>query len=127
MAKRLKGTARIKAAFLDELARTANVTRASALVGVTPRCAYLWRQADEAFAAAWAEAVELGTNALEDEAVRRAFEGTERPVFQGGRLVGHERIFSDNLLALLLKARRPEAYKDRQPVHPGSARSDFNG
>jgi hypothetical protein len=33
------------------------------------------RKADEAFVAAWDEAVEVGTDLLEDEALRRAKDG----------------------------------------------------
>jgi hypothetical protein len=34
-------------------------------------------------------------------------------VFQGGKNVGTERVYSDRLLELLLKARRPAKYRER--------------
>jgi hypothetical protein len=52
---------------------------------------------------------------LEDEAVRRAYEGVERPVFQGGKQVGVVREYSDTLLIFLLKALRPEKYRGVVP------------
>ena len=55
----------------------------------------------------------MGTDALEDEALRRAFHGSERPVFQGKELVGYVRDYSDTLLIFMLKARRPEKYRER--------------
>lgn len=53
----------------------------------------LFRCAD-AFAAEWDEAVDEGTDVLEDVAFRRAVDG------------------SDRLLIFLLKARRPEKFRD---------------
>ncbi len=47
------------------------------------------------------------------EAVRRAVEGTEKPVYQQGRLVGHVQEYSDTLLIFLLKGRRPEKYGEK--------------
>ena len=44
---------------------------------------------------------------LEAEAYRRAVEGVERPVYQGGRLVGTVREYSDSLLTIMLRARHP--------------------
>ena len=62
-------------AFLAYLATSANVTSSAAAAGLARRSVYEWRAADPDFAAAWQAAQELGTDALEDEAVRRAAEG----------------------------------------------------
>ena len=50
---------------------------------------------------------------LEDEARRRALQGVEKPVFREGRQVGTVTEYSDTLLIFLLKARRPEKFRDR--------------
>ena len=71
---------------------------------------------DERFRARMDEAREVFVDSLEEEVDRRAFEGVERPVFQGGKLVGHVREFSDRLAELRLKALRPEKYADRRAV-----------
>jgi hypothetical protein len=71
------------------------------------------RAADEAFARAWEDALEQGTDSLEDEARRRALQGVEKPVFREGRQVGTVTEYSDTLLIFLLKARRPEKFRDR--------------
>jgi hypothetical protein len=47
---------------------------------------------------------------LEDEAFRRAVTGVDKPVFQKGECVGFIREYSDNLLTLLLRCRRPEVF-----------------
>lgn len=78
------------------------------------------RSSDDDFTRAWDEAIEGGTDRLEDEAFRRAHDGVAEPVISGGRQVVDAegaplvvRRYSDNLLVTLLKARRPERFKDR--------------
>lgn len=110
-----------KARFLAHLAETANVTAACKKARITRSAAYEWRNLDEEFAKAWEAAVDRGTDALEDEGVRRAFEGTLKPVYQQGRKVGTVREYSDTLLIFMLKGRRPEKFKDRvASEHTGS-------
>ncbi len=52
----------------------------------------------------------MGADALEDEAMRRAIDGVEKPVFRGGEVVGHVRDYSDSMLMFLLKSRKPEVF-----------------
>jgi phage terminase small subunit len=79
-------------AFLDALASCGQVTQAARAAGISPKTAYRWRQAYPALAPRWAAALDQGLDSLEDEAVRRAFEG------------------SDRLLMFVLNRRRPEVY-----------------
>ncbi len=44
---------------------------------------------------------------------RRALVGTEKPLFHKGNQIGNVPVFSDPLLMFLLKAKRPEVYRDR--------------
>jgi hypothetical protein len=83
-----------RAAFLEALARSANVTGACELVGVSRAAVYEWRDGDPEFAAEWDAAVSRGLDGLEDLAVERAKAG------------------SDMLLIFLLKAHRPERYRE---------------
>lgn len=78
-----------------------------------------WRMSDPAFSAAMAAAVALSTETLEDEAIRRAFEGVERPVLHKGRIITQTREFSDQLLMFLLRGRHPEKYGNK-PQHTPS-------
>ena len=103
-------------AFLDALAESANVTWACKAAKIPRRTAYEWREADPKFAKAWEEAVDLGTDALEDEAIRRGHAGVDKPVYQGGEKVGVVREYSDTLLIFMLKARRPEKFKERAQI-----------
>src|SRR5690606_18484748 len=74
---------------------------------------YRLRKEDPDFAAAWDEAMEQASDALEVEARRRAIEGWDEPVFYQGMETGMVRKFSDTLLIFLLKGARPEKYRDR--------------
>lgn len=97
--------------FLVSLASYGNVTAAASAAGVSRGFAYESRHDDPAFASDWDAALDIGTSALEDEARRRAFEGVEKPIYQGGSLVGQVQEYSDTLLIFLLKAHRPK-YRD---------------
>lgn len=109
--------------FLLALAETAHVGRAVEACGVPVQTIYNWKGRAsakpratgkvEGFSEAWEAALELGTDRLEDEAVRRGVHGTLKPVYQGGKKVGDVREFSDILLIFMLKARRPERFKER--------------
>jgi AcrR family transcriptional regulator len=106
--------------FLKSLAGLGLVTAACADAGVPRRTVYDWRDLDEAFRAAWDDAIDQATELLEREARRRAYTGVLKPVFQGGRKVGEVREYSDVLLIFTLKALRPEKYRDRSHVtHQG--------
>jgi hypothetical protein len=98
--------------FLEALSAGWSTRHAAGLAGRSHQRFYDLRERDEAFASAWDESVELGTKRLEDEAIRRAAEGWEEPVYQKGELVGHVRRYSDQLLMFLLRGRRPGVYRD---------------
>jgi len=116
MARTEKREAAERERFLTALSETASVTKACELARLPRRTVYNWRRTDQGFAQAWEAALDMGTDALEDEAIRRAYHGTGRPVFQGKELVGHVRDYSDTLLIFMLKARRPNKYRDRAPM-----------
>lgn len=114
---RTSRTRKKRNAFLESLIQTGgNVSRACGLVGMARQRVYEWRASDADFAAAWDEAVEAGTDELEEEARRRAFEGIEEPVFYKGSVCGTIRNYSDTLMIFLLKGRRPHKYRDYHEV-----------
>lgn len=102
-----------QAAFLEALAEGLTISGAAKQAGVPRRTVYNWRDADPDFAKAWIEAEDAGADRLEDEALRRAVSGLVEPVYYGGKEVGEVRKYSDTLLVFLLKARRPDKYRDR--------------
>ncbi|MDE1971163.1 MAG: terminase [Patescibacteria group bacterium] len=106
-----------KALFLQSLAETCQVSKSCDVAGVHRTMAYKWRQKDEAFAEGWLEAEQIGLTVMEDEAYRRAFVGTLKPVFYKGEKCGAVREYSDALTALLLKARAPAKYRDNSSIN----------
>lgn len=127
-ARHAKGSTEWKPAFLAALGEHGMVTAACREVGIGRRTAYDARQADEEFALAWADVNEISIEKMEREAMRRAVEGVERDVFYQGEAVGRERHYSDTLLIFLLKAGRPDVYRERVDVkHSGRVEHDLAG
>jgi len=106
-------TPKKRARFLEALAETCHVSKSCEITQISRQTAYRWRKDDVEFAAQWSNALEMGSDLLEEEAIRRAKDGVRRPVFQGGLLVGHIREYSDTLLIFLLKGAKPGKYGDR--------------
>lgn len=101
-----------KPVFLAALAEYGNVSKAARKAKISRQLVYQERDSDDLFAASWDQALKIGTEAIEDEARRRAFEGTLKPVYQGGKRVGSVREYSDTLTIFLLKAHKPELYRE---------------
>lgn len=102
-------------AFLDAYSETCNISRAANVADVARQRHYIWLESSEEYSAAFAAVKEQAADSLEDEAVRRAHEGVEKPVtIAGKREVVRE--YSDTLLIFLLKGLRPEKYRERSEV-----------
>lgn len=70
--------------------------------------------------------METALDSLEAEAWRRAVEGAPEPVVRGGEVVAEVRKYSDSLLAMLLRAHRPDRYgpaKTRKAVGAQDSRA----
>lgn len=100
----------VRVAFLNNLRLGYSVSKAARAAGVAPRTVMEWKAEDADFASEWELAYSEGTDLLEDEALRRAKDGVDRPVFQGGIQVGVVREYSDTLATLMLHGRRPEKF-----------------
>lgn len=124
---RARGRAAIAPARLDDfllnLAETADVTVAAERTGLRRSTVYKLRKTAPAFAARWDEALYLGTERLQDKAMRHALQGVERPVWHAGQQVGTATQHDHRLLQFLLKSHRPEIY-DRQKT--GAAATPFD-
>jgi hypothetical protein len=115
-------------AFLEALSLTANVTESCKRAGFGRDYAYEVRGKDTNFARRWDSALEEACDRMELEARRRAVDGIPRLKFHQGIAIldpatGSPYIeyeYSDGLLTTLLKAHRPDKYRDRQEVeHKG--------
>jgi hypothetical protein len=121
--KRFKLTGERQERFLAALAETGIVSAAVEIAGTSRTRVYELRKRSADFAAAWEEAEEKAADALEAEAWRRAVVGIQEPLVSGGKLVREDdgqpiaiRRYSDTLMIALLKARRPERFKERAVV-----------
>lgn len=113
--------------FFAKLAERGNITEACSASGVGRTTIYehiaLAEKVDaiaedKAWLARYKEAKEVAMDRLESEAYRRAHDGIDEPIV--GRIgkdldgiVTTVKRYSDGLLTFLLKAHRPQVYKDR--------------
>jgi len=127
----------IKRAFLRALVLGGgSITKAAAICQLSREVHYIWKEKDALYRQELERAHNLSTERLEDEMLRRAFEGVRKPIFNGGKqaqmfavdeegnpLKGPDgkyqsvpaviREFSDTLLIFALKARKPDTYRER--------------
>lgn len=115
-----KWNAKQKGKFLKTLTETCNVSAACRMIKVSRSQAYTLRDNEEKFKNAWDDAIEEATDYLEAEARRRAMEGDMVPLIHQGKQVTDKedepmfmRKYSNSLMTLLLKGRRPDVFKDR--------------
>ena len=141
--------------FLAELRRTGNHSAAARAARIDRTVPYKARQDDPDFAAAYADALEEACDGLELEARRRAHDGVDEPVVYQGELCGTWvdadgnvvpvdtpgaklvpltlKKYSDSLLLALLKAHRPERFRDNMKLEhtgtgkDGAIRHDHSG
>ncbi len=85
-----------KERFLVSLRAVPNITTACAAAGVSRQSAYRTRAEDSVFAEKWTDALDKSIDALEARAFEIAMEG------------------DTNLLQFILRAHRPETYKETQ-------------
>lgn len=117
----IRRTKTLEDLFIAELSEGYSITASAYTVGIHRMTAYKWRDDSYAskqedgtflddFCVRWDSAIEAGTDKLEDEARRRAERGVERPVYQGGVMVGTVTEYSDTLMSLLMKGNRPQKF-----------------
>lgn len=122
-----------QSAFLIALSRMPNVSAACRSAGVALSTVYEQREREPAFREAWEEARKIAVEVLEGIAYRRATVGEPKRVTRhrvkrdaAGTLLEEETVeeesvfISNALLITLLKAHRPELYRERYEVrHQG--------
>lgn len=109
-------TLRRKRLYLEALAKVGVITYAAKVAGISRQTVYEWLEADPDFARRHQEALLESTERMEQEAWRRAVLGTTKPIYYRGRRIGTLREHSDTLLIFMLKARKPETYRERVDV-----------
>lgn len=111
-----------KQAFLAAYRATASVAGAARATRISRHTHHDWMKVDANYRAAFETVQDEAGQTLEDEAVRRAYEGVKRPIFYGGKPMKtgrgknartfYEVEYSDQLLLALLKRFRPKLYRE---------------
>jgi hypothetical protein len=121
----VKKPPRWRKAFLAALAECGVVSRACQAAKADRTSVYDLRRQDSLFAQEWDEALQTAADKLEEEARRRAHDGILKMKFHQGTAIidprtgqpYYELEYSDTLLIFLLKAARPEKYRERYEVN----------
>jgi hypothetical protein len=84
-------------------------------LNISRTAVYMRKHRDAEFAVAMEKAQDDGIDLLEDEAKRRALDGTEEIIYYQGAECGRKRVKSDTMMALLLKGHR-KRYRDKHEI-----------
>ena len=101
--KRRPSLARRKYDFLRCLLRWGTISEAAARIGIDRRTALRWRQDDPKFDEDCRIRLQWRREAIILAASNRLERPTRRPIFRGGRQIGHLERANDKLLLALLK------------------------
>lgn len=104
----------VRVGFLAVLAEGLSWQAACAEVDKARVTMYRLYRNNEEFRAQCDEAIAVGKESLEDEAVRRGKKGVRRSIYYQGEVVGHQQEYSDQLLIRTLEARLPETWGRKQ-------------
>ena len=103
--------------FFEHFRITGNLTESAELAEVGRALVYYHLERYDDFKTQFENAEQESHDSLEREAYRRALEGVEEPVFYQGSTCGAIRKYSDTLLIFLLKARRPNKFRERADLN----------
>lgn len=117
-----------KPIFLEALGKLGVLGYAADAAGVDRSTVFRHRASDPVFSELVDEMCEAGIDKLETEAWERAMKGRVKGVWHMGVRVGEELVYSDALMALLLKGRRKKVFADRTELtgeHGGPMQSQY--
>jgi hypothetical protein len=105
-------------AFLAGFIVGKGLKRAAELAGLSRWCHYQWMRADALYRERFKLARRILIDDAEGEAYRRAVNGVDVPIVHRGKVTGAAKSRSDQLLMFVLKAMRPEIYRDGADPEP---------
>jgi hypothetical protein len=96
--------------FLNYYIQYGTISKAAKKAGISRQTHYDWLKNDKKgfYRRAFEMADQMAADLLEEEAFRRGVEGDLQVVYYKGEEVGRRRVYSDQLLALLLKGKKPQ-------------------
>jgi hypothetical protein len=96
--------------YLAALRIKGNVTLASRAARVSARTVERYRLENEFFSSLCEDALKFNDDIVEGRAYQLGVEGILEPVFQGGICVGQKRVFSERMIEIMLKSRKPNKF-----------------
>jgi|SRR5690349_19131247 len=105
-------------AFLAGLIVGKGLKRAAELAGLSRWCHYQWMREDALYRERFKLARRILIDDAEGEAYRRAVHGIDQPIVHRGKVTGAAKSRSDQLLMFVLKAMRPEIYREGAEPEP---------
>lgn len=102
-----------QAAFLHAFIITGGQVVSAARAAKIARCTHYDWLASEKYAEAFKRARDQAGDVLESEAIRRAHEGTDEPVYFRGTKCGEVRRYPDGLMQFLLRGVKPDKYREK--------------
>lgn len=115
-----------KSAFLAAYSECGTTKRAAEITGLQRWAHYQWLKTDPEYKKAFAEAKRMACQSLEAEAIRRAVDGWDEPVFYEGVQTAVKRKYSDTLLIFMLKGANPKKYAEFT-THSGNIGLEHSG
>ena len=109
---------KVKNDFLNYYIQYGTISKAAKKAGITRQTHYNWLKEDGKgfYKKAFELADKMAADLLEEEAFRRAVEGDLQVVYYKGEEVGRRRVYSDQLLSLLLKGKKPQ-YRENTEIN----------
>ena len=101
-----------KEKYREGFAEYCTITGGCKAAGVDNTTVYVWREHDDVFVMREQQLRAELADRLEQEAIRRAYTGWDRPIYQRGELVGYERQYDGSLLKMLLAAYKPSVFRE---------------
>lgn len=104
--------------FLNYYISCGTISKAAKKAGISRQTHYDWLKNDKKgiYRRAFEMADKMAADLLEEEAFRRAVEGDTQVVYYKGEEVGRKRVYSDQLLAILLKGKKPQ-YRENTEIN----------
>lgn len=104
--------------FLNYYIQYGTISKAAMKAGISRQTHYDWLKNDKKgfYRRAFELADKMAADLLEEEAFRRAVEGDLQVVYYKGEEVGRRRVYSDQLLSILLKGKKPQ-YRENTEIN----------
>ena len=104
--------------FLNYYIQYGTISKAAKKAGISRQTHYDWLKNDKKgfYRRAFELADKMAADLLEEEAFRRAVEGDLQVVYYKGEEVGQRRVYSDQLLSILLKGKKPQ-YRENTEIN----------